>query len=293
MREMIVLFCMTEKGYRVLEVITANFPNIIEYVVASRDPNIEKDYYDQIETFCNENGVKFIDRQKCKTINSSYAIAVSWRWLIDSTSTTLIVFHDSLLPKYRGFAPLVSSLTKGETRIGVTALFATEDYDRGDIIAQSSTSISYPIKIQDAIELLIVNYKELAIEITRKIVEEKILHGVKQDESEASYSLWRDEDDYIIDWGQSAEQIKRFIDAVSYPYKGSMTMIGDKKVRIIEAEVLDDVCIENRIPGKVIFMKANKPVVVCGKGLLMINDIVDDGTNKSLLPFSKFRLRFK
>ncbi len=293
MRETITLFCMAENGYRMLEAITAHFPDILECVVSSRDPNIAKDYYDEIETFCNESGVYFLDRKNCKVVNSRYAIAVSWRWLIDSSSTTLIVFHDSLLPKYRGFSPLISALIKGDTKIGVTAIFATEDYDRGDIIAQSSTSVSYPIKIQNAIELLAVNYKELALEITRKIVEEKTLHGIKQDEHEASYSLWRDEDDYIIDWGQSAEQIKRFIDAVSYPYKGSMTMVGDKRARVIEAEVLDDVYIENRTPGKVIFMKNNKPVVVCGDGLLLINDIVDDETSNSLLPFSKFRLRFK
>ncbi len=292
MKDKITFFLMTEKGYRVLEVIAAHFPEIIECVISSRDTNICKDYYNEIEAFCNKKGMKFADRKNSEVVNSRYAISISWRWLIDSSSTTLIVFHDSLLPKYRGFAPLVSALTNGDERIGVTALFATEEYDRGNVIAQSSVSVGYPIKIQYAIELLIENYKVLALEVTKQIFEGQTLKGVKQDENEATYSLWRDEDDYSIDWGQSAEQIRRFIDAVGYPYKGSSTTVDGKVARIIDVEVLDDVYIENRTPGKVIFFKNGKPVVVCGNGLLKVVDIVDNQTNKSLLPFSKFRLRF-
>jgi methionyl-tRNA formyltransferase len=292
MSDTVTLFLMTKKGYGVLKAVTASFPEIIEGVVSSRDANIEEDYYEEIEEFCKSNGVRFSDRHTAGAIKSRYAIAVSWRWLIDPYSTTLIVFHDSLLPKYRGFAPLVSALINGDKSIGVTALFAVEEYDRGDIIAQSATTVTYPIKIQEAIDLITDNYRELALQITGQIAEGKILCGVKQDESQATYSLWRDEDDYTIDWGELAERIKRFIDAVGHPYKGSLTTVGGKEARILHAETLDDVHVENRTPGKVIFVKDNEPVVVCGKGLLRIVDIVDAQTNESLLPFCKFRLRF-
>jgi methionyl-tRNA formyltransferase len=293
MKKKVTLFCMTEKGYRVLEALALNFQQVIECVVTSRDPSIEKDYYNEIVAFCKENDIRVHDRKTLKTVNSNYAFAISWRWLIDSSTTTLIVFHDSLLPKYRGFSPLISALTNGDKKIGVTALFATEKYDCGDIIAQSSSPVNYPIKIQRAIELLVKNYTDLAIEITQKIVKETALHGVKQDETKASYSLWRDEKDYYIDWEQDAERIKRFTDAVSYPYKGSLTIIEGKKARILEAEVVENVHIENRTPGKIIFFKQNKPVAVCRKGLLRIVDIVDDETGESLLPFHKFRLRLE
>jgi len=291
MKDMIALFLMTEKGYRVLEAIEAHFPGMIECVISSRDVHIVKDYYDEIKVFCQQKGIVFLDKAQCEAIKSSYAIAVSWRWLID-LSTTLIVFHDSLLPKYRGFAPLVSALINGDNRIGVTALFASEEYDRGDIIAQSECTVNYPIKIQNAIQLLSENYKALAIKIVSQIMEGHALNGMEQDDREASYSLWHDEEDYIIDWEKSSEEIKRFIDAVGYPYKGALSILENKKARIIEAEVVDDVHIENRTPGKVIFVKDHKPVVVCGKGLIRIIDLVDAATNASLLPLSKFRIRF-
>ncbi len=218
-------------------------------------------------------------------------LAVSWRWLIH-LKTTSIILHDSLLPKYRGFSPLVSALINGERTIGVTALFASEGYDCGDIIAQSKSTVRYPIKIQNAIRLLSQNYKELAIEIIKKIAEGEVLKGIKQKECEASYSLWRDEEDYRINWEESSEQIKRKVDALGYPYKGALCFVGGKKARIIEALFVDDVHIENRMPGKVIFVRRHQPVVVCGKGLLKITDIVDAETNISLLPLSKFRIRF-
>ena len=82
-----------------------------------------------------------------------YQLAIGWRWLISGTEN-LIVLHDSLLPKYRGFAPLVNSLINGEQEIGVTAIWAGPEFDAGEIIFQEKAGICYPIKIQEAIEIV-------------------------------------------------------------------------------------------------------------------------------------------
>ena len=293
MGKSVTLFIMTQKGYEVLKAIAEDFRDNINAVISSRDLSIQKDYYEEIKEFCIRHGILFYDRADAYVINSQYAIAVSWRWLINKPPTQLIVLHDSLLPKYRGFNPLVSALINGEKKVGVTALLASERYDRGDIISQFAIELSYPIKIQDAIELMISSYKEMALRIIQKIANGETMQTVKQNEKEASYSLWRDEEDYKIDWSQSSEYIKRFIDAVGFPYKGAATTVSNKIARILDAEVVKDVKIENRTPGKVIFVEGFKPVVVCGTGLLKINEIVDDQTKKSLLPMSRFRIRFK
>ncbi len=289
----ITLFCMTEKGYRVLETIISYSPEIIECVVSSRDPNIGQDYYDQISTLCKANDILFYSRSVIKEIHSPIAIAVSWRWLIQPASSTLLVFHDSILPKYRGFAPLVSALINGEKRIGVTALIASDKYDCGDIIAQSTRSIEHPIKIAEAIKIIHENYKEITIEVLDAITNGIPLNGVRQNESKASYSLWLDESDYHIDWSKNAEYILRFIYAVGAPYKGAFTLLDGKKARVLDAKIIDEVCIENRTPGKVIYIEESKPVVVCGKGLLMLLNLVDDETQKPLLPLTKLRTRFE
>jgi methionyl-tRNA formyltransferase len=289
----LTIFAMTEKGYAVLTTILPNFKNDIETVISSRDQNIQKDFYLEIKSLCENYGINFVERKDFRQITTQYAIAISWRWLINTDQSKLIVFHDSLLPRYRGFNPLVSALINGENQIGVTALFATSEYDKGDIITQSSTKIEYPIKIQDAIKEIIKNYEKVALYVMKTIVNNEEFTITIQNENEATYSLWRDEEDYLINWNQSSIEIKRFIDAVGYPYKGASTKLDDNLVRIIDAEVVEDIIIENRMPGKVVFIKNSMPIVVCGQGLLQITEIVDDQQKKSLIPLLRFRIRFR
>ena len=183
-------------------------------------------------------------------------------------------------------------LINNEEEIGVSAIFASKKYDQGDIIAQSSTKIQYPIKISQAIELIILNYIELVLEIFENIIKGNKIIAHKQDEKLATYSLWRDENDYRINWNQSSTAILNFINAVSNPYKGAYTFInGFQKIRILEAELEKDVCIENRSVGKIIYVRDQHPVIVCKTGLIKLLKIIDDKTKENLLPFKKFRIR--
>jgi methionyl-tRNA formyltransferase len=287
------MFAMTEKGFAVLKLLLSRYPGLVAAVVASRDKNVANDYFDEIGDLCRNNNVRFYNKNDDFSIQTDYVLAVAWRWLIDTHSARLIVFHDSLLPRYRGFNPLVTALINGDKELGVTALFATGEYDRGDIIAQSSSTISYPIRIQDAIRTIVGNYEILAASIAAFLARGDEPKAKPQDEVNASYSLWRDDEDYFVNWSQSASDIKRFIDAVGYPYKGAAAKLDGRIVRIPDAEPLDDVCVANRTVGKVIFLTGAKPVVVCGQGLLKISELVDGETGTSLLPLTKFRVRFK
>lgn len=289
----ITIFAMTEKGYAVLQKILPKFKHTIQMVVGSRDGQIKKDFYSEIKSLCQNHNVSFIDRKEFKKIVTQYAIAISWRWIINTDNSNLIVFHDSLLPRYRGFNPLVTALINGDDKIGVTALLATSEYDKGEILAQSSTKINYPITIQEAISKIIKNYEEIALYILETIDNERKFLAKPQKEDEATYSLWRDDEDYLINWNKSANEIKRFIDAVGYPYKGAATTMNNQLVRILQAEVVEDVVIENRVPGKVIFIENSYPIVVCGQGLLKIIKIIDDQNQTSLIPLPKFRIRFR
>lgn len=219
----------------------------------------------------------------------NYAFAIGWRWLIPTTKN-LIIFHDSILPKYRGFNPLVTALINGDTEIGVTALFASELADEGDIIDTSTIGIQYPIQIITAIESITGCYMRLALSIANKIRDEVQIVGYEQDSSIATYSLWRDESDYIIDWTQSADKIKRHIDASGSPYLGAKTSLNGINVRVLSADIISDLNIENRTPGKAFMIDNGVPIVVCGSGLLRLNDVRYNGD--SILPITKLRSRF-
>ena len=289
----IVLFLMSRKGYESLSHFIKNFGSSnISFVVGAEDPNVQQDHYKEIKELCAENGISFFDRKEQFAINTEYIIAISWRWLIKQEHAKLIVMHDSLLPRYRGFAPLVNCLVNGEKKIGVTALFASEEYDKGNIITQQSVPVNYPLKINEAIDMITGCYKELVEEVGKKIISGGEILSYEQNEEEASYSLWLDDDDYNINWNLDAAEIKRFIDATGFPYSGAATFMDNKKMRILETEVVPDLVIENRKPGKIIFIQEEKPVVVCGTGLLKILSMIDDATTQEMLPLKRFRVRF-
>ena len=289
----VALFAMTSKGYEVLRVFLKSSDQLVTFVVGARDSFIDNDYYDAIEKTCSEFGIAFYNRNNHPKIScKNVIVAISWRWIINAKDIPIIVFHDSILPRCRGFNPLVTALLNGDNQIGVTSLYATSEYDKGDIVGQSISKISYPITIAEAIEIIHLNYSELARELACSIEKGVLPAGNPQSDKNATYSLWRDDSDYQIDWSHSSDEIRRHVDAVGSPYLGAITFMDSEPVRILKVREYPDVVIENRKSGKVIFIFDNCPIVVCGKGLLMIEEMVSFDKRKSLLPLKKFRTRF-
>lgn len=284
---------MTAKGVAVLNKIINEFgAGSIAFVVTAEDRKNNYDGFEDIKRISTDANISVYSRDRIPSnVDSVVALAVSWRWLITENFSSTIILHDSLLPKYRGFAPLVSALINGENRIGVTALLAQEEYDRGPILAQKIACLTYPVTIRQAIEKIIPCYEDLVVKVVNMITKGNF-KSVQQDESEATYSLWLDESDYQIDWNSDASQIRRFIDATGYPYKGAFTYISGSKVRVFTAEEEKDVEIENRIPGKVIFCRNGEPIIVCGSGLLKLKSAVFEDTKEDVLQLLKFRTRF-
>jgi methionyl-tRNA formyltransferase len=285
---------MNKKGFEVLSKLIS-YGKDISAVVSAQDKNLLNDYFKDIKQLCQTNDIAFYERREnyIDRIKADYIITLGWRWLIKGKlQNNLIVSHDSLLPKYRGFSPLVNMLIKGEDDIGVTFLFASKEYDSGEIIIQKKQRIEYPIKIINAIKIVSELFLEGVLEIYEKIERGEKLKSIPQEETKATYSVWRNEDDYLINFHESSENIKRFIDAVGYPYKGASSFIGKRKVRILDAEIYEEKCLESRDIGKVLFIKNKKPVVICKEGMIVFNEILDDITRETILPLPKFRIKF-
>lgn len=288
------LFLMGEKGYRVLEHLTRNYKESVSYVVGARDSGVSDDYYNKIKELCREQGIDHYDRISTDTPSDEqggYALAIGWRWMLP-TDNSLIVVHDSLLPKYRGFAPLVNCLINGEDVIGATALFGSDSYDTGDIIRQASTKIDYPIKISQAISHMSELYVEIVDFLFARIATGEELESFAQNNSEATYSAWRDQDDYWINWNRSSSEICRFIDAVGQPYLGATCLIDGERAFVRDSQVAEDCYVMDRQSaiGKVLFVEDETPVVVCKEGMLKLTRIVNE-VGDSLLPLRRFRTR--
>jgi methionyl-tRNA formyltransferase len=287
----IVFYLMNEKGLYVLTDFLGKYSStLIEYVVLSIDKHVEKDYYDELSNLCEIYEIKTYQKNSDFPSFAGYKFAVGWRWIIKDTNK-LIVLHDSILPRYRGFAPLVNMLINGENELGVTALFASEEYDKGNIVQNEIINIEYPIKIKTAIEKIAPLYSKLINDIVDLIIQNETISGTPQNEIDATYSIWRDEKDYYIDWSKSSKLIQRTVDSLGFPYSGARTTLNGDAVIIDEVEEYSDLNIENRDIGKVIFLKESCPIIICGEGLIKVNK-ARDLTGKSIIPLKKFRSRF-
>lgn len=287
-------FLMTEKGHHFLASVAPRYSHLFALVVIGDDATLVNDFSADIAALCNQHGIACVPRKQfVGPVPSEYALAISWRWLITHPEDRLIVFHDSLLPAYRGFAPLVNGLIRGETRFGVTAIFGASEYDKGDILFQSSTQVTYPITIAQLIAKVADNYVDAGLQVLSRLDAGEALVGKPQNHSAASYSVWRDDDDYRLDWRLPASTLRRTVDALGTPYKGASAMVDGTLARVLEVEewpVPLEVAI--RDVGKVLFMDGGKPVVICGEGLLKIVKLVHAETGASMLPLKKFRTRF-
>lgn len=289
----VTLYLMTVKGYRVLEHIVRHLdPSVVAEVVGAPDPHLAQDYFAEISALCAQAGIPFRSRTDAPGgVASAYSLAVAWRWLLVDAGT-VVVLHDSLLPRYRGFAPLVTCLLNEEPQLGVTALYAAAEYDRGAVLGQAARPVRYPLRIAEAIDVAVECYCELVAQLWPGLCAGHLPAGTPQREADATYSLWRDEQDYRLDWQRDSNYLRRFVDALGAPYQGASTLLGGRLYRVLAAEEVPDVVVENRTPGKVLFVHTGQPVVVCGTGLLRLT-AVRTAANTDALPLPYFRARFE
>jgi methionyl-tRNA formyltransferase len=267
------LYLMTRKGLAVLEQALAAGVELAHITTADAR-GIDDDSHLQIAHLAKQAGAPTFLRAHPPEFTGGFSIAAGWRWMLDVPN--LIVLHDSLLPRYRGFAPLITALVNGEPEVGVTAFLAEAEPDTGPIVGQRSIPVSYPARMADVLDRLVPLYGDLAAETLAQLPD---LRYTAQDHSRATWSLWRDEDDYRIDWARDDRRILRLIDAASAPFPGAWTTTSDgATLRIFRASPVADRRIEDRVPGKVAYFDDGLPVIVCGTGLIRI----DDGTGLAL-----------
>jgi methionyl-tRNA formyltransferase len=299
-----ILFCVaTEKGFEVLK--AAHKLLKIEINVSTfREVKVTNSFDEKIKLFAKNNELpihKWEDIRKggleWLRENRIWAVVcVGWKYMIfkksiDYLDGRVLIAHDSLLPKYRGFSPLASALINGEDEVGLTVIFAGSEMDTGDIVFQKKISIFSNDTIGDLIKKITPLFIEGVVSSLEKMISGKIT-SKKQDHSKATHSIWRDETDLWLDWNESASRIERTIRALSRPYMGVRTKLGSEEVTIHKAEVIPDIFFEIRQPGKVWKLtNEGKPIVVCGKGMLLI--IEASLGKKSLLPMKRMRVQFQ
>jgi methionyl-tRNA formyltransferase len=198
-------------------------------------------------------------------------ITADYRYLlplevISRASRGAINLHPSLLPKYRGRAPLNWAILHGESELGLTAHCIDAGADTGDIVAQQRFTLEPDEDVGDALRKLYPLYERMAAHVVA-LAEAGAWPRVAQDHAAATVFPARRPEDGRIDWHQPAERIHRLIRAVAAPYPGAFSTIAGHKVTIWRAEVESQDTGEP--PGTVLREEQGESFrVACGRGTL-------------------------
>lgn len=176
--------------------------------------------------------------------------------------------HASLLPRFRGAAPIQRSIIEGDEETGVTLMYMEEGLDTGDMIAKSAT----PIGRKDADELhdeLSQMGADLLMEYLPKIAAGDIAPE-KQDDSLSCYAPMLTKEEGRADFSHSAQRVERLVRGMgSWP--GVTADYGDVRMKIKAADVIEETSEE--APGTILCADKNGVQVACGSGILLITKL--------------------
>ena len=184
-----------------------------------------------------------------------------------------INLHASILPKYRGAAPINWALIKGEIKTGVTSMLMNEEMDTGDMLIQREVEIKEDDNAGTLYDMLSRIGSDVVLE-TLECLEKGEIKRVKQDASIATYAPKLKKEDCLIDWSIGAKKIVNKIRGLT-PAPGAYTSYNGKRLKITNAEYLiKEVKAEK---GEVFEVNRNGIKVICGDGLVIIKNLQSEG----------------
>ncbi|MFZ6049777.1 bifunctional UDP-4-amino-4-deoxy-L-arabinose formyltransferase/UDP-glucuronic acid oxidase ArnA [Pseudomonas sp. CR3202] len=186
--------------------------------------------------------------------------------LLACASAGAFNLHGSLLPRYRGRAPVNWALVNGEKETGVTLHRMVERADAGAILAQRRIAIADSDTAPSLHGKLRETARALLDDALPKLVRGE-LPEVAQDESRASYFGRRTPADGAIDWQRPAQELHNLVRAVTLPYPGAFCSVGERKMTVWSSQV--QAGNGGRLPGSVISVDPLR--IACGKDSLVIH----------------------
>lgn len=193
-------------------------------------------------------------------------------------------FHASLLPKFRGGAPLNWAILSSMDETGVTLFEMADGVDMGLIFGQESFPIASRATISDLVSASHDACATLTLHHLRALLNGSAMGRAQT--GEASYGLQRTPEDGRIGWTRPRAEIDRLVRAVSRPYPGAFTMLDGERIQIWSTQLPGEAPLVFGTPGQLaILPQFDLPCVVTGDGILLIAEATvagDDCLDKLL-----------
>jgi methionyl-tRNA formyltransferase len=244
----IVFFGYSEVGYECLSLLLERGDNVVALFTHEDNPN-EKIWFKTPAVAAREKGIPIYTPEKVGTpegiaqiaaLQPDLILSVYYRNMISTKVLALAPLgafnmHGSLLPKYRGRAPINWAVLHGESRIGMTLHRMVKAPDAGNVVDQQGVGLGP----RDTAEQAFRKVMPCARQVLARQIDALLAGTAKetpQDESQATYFGGRKPEDGRINWSQTNQQIFNLIRAVTDPYPGAFTDVGGSRLMVWWAE---------------------------------------------------------
>ncbi len=175
--------------------------------------------------------------------------------------------HASLLPRYRGAAPINKAIMEGETETGITTMFMDVGLDTGDMLIKRTTPIGELETAGEVHDRLALLGREVMEETLRRICDGS-LTAEKQDDSLSTYAPMLKKEDGLIDWQRSARQIHDQVRGLD-PWPGAYTTLNGELLKLFRTVPETG----QGTPGMVISTASDGICIACGEGVLKVGEL--------------------
>jgi len=256
-----------------------------------------------IKEYAVENGIPVLQPEKVKTpefinkirslepdllVTAAYGKILPGE-LLNIPRYGCINVHASLLPKYRGAAPINWAIINGESKTGITTMQTDIGMDTGDILLKDEIEITEDITAGELEEKL----AELGAETLKKTLEklkEGNLQRIPQKHSEASYAPMLSKEIGLINWEKTSCEIHNLVRGVN-PWPGAYTFYKGRRIKIWKTKnienwsancstQLNDNGVDDKLPGTICSTTKDGIVVKCGRGYVLLLELQFDGAKK-------------
>ncbi len=245
-----------------------------------------------VKEFALEHSIPVLQPEKIKTpefveeirklapdllITAAYGKIIS-KEMLDIPPLGCINVHGSLLPAYRGAAPIQWSIINGEKVTGITTMFTDVGLDTGDMLLKREIEIGCDMtagELHDAMAVLGAQVlKETLIELKNGTLVRK-----PQDDSLSSYAPIITKEVGHIDWNKTAQQIHDLVRGTN-PWPGAYTYLNESKMRVWKTSISNLENNKSHCPGEIVKVDDNGLQVKCSDGYILINELQFDSSKR-------------
>ena len=222
----------------------------VDLVVTHQDDPNENVWFGSVAKLCQEKNIPYITPNaeelgaltpKLQALSPDYLFSFYYRYMIPApilacAKIAALNMHGSLLPKYRGRAPVNWAILHGETKTGATLHIMETKPDAGDIVGQAAVDIGPDETATDVFSKV----SHAAVEVIQKVLPKLLQGNVPRSPNpldQGSYFGGRKPADGQIHWNQTAQQVHNLVRAVAPPYPGAFTDYNDQTMIVAKSSL--------------------------------------------------------